>query len=314
MTAINFPDSPSIGQTFQDPTNTVWQYTVDGWVVLARWTPIWFSSGWRFILTFDGASDERLTLGTQKGGYAQFFGRAHATNPGEFELVAGDANAPVFSTLRGTVAGALTWTPASGSPRTVWHSGNQGGGSGLDADTVDGEHAAAIVTEPRVKAALAGTADLADTNVLALKQNCDITADGGGAGTIYSTSVKNSTTAAAANMVIDATGAFIQRSTSSRRYKKNIRSAKFGLREVLKLRPVTYQGRGKLDGDKVHAGLIAEEVFEAGLHEFVTMKDGRPESLAYGHMVALLAKAMQEQQAMIDELKRQLGELGARGA
>lgn len=189
---------------------------------------------------------------------------------------------------------------------TIWHSGNDGTGSGLDADTVDGEHASAIVTEARIKSALANTADLADTNVLALKQNCDITADGGGAGTLYSSSIKASTTVAAANMVIDATGGFMQRSTSSRRYKKNIRSLKHGLREVMLLRPVTYQGRRKLDGDTVHGGLIAEEVFEAGLTEFVTMRDGRPEALEYGHMVALLVKAMQEQQAQIDALQKAL--------
>ncbi|MGB2121631.1 MAG: hypothetical protein ACPH17_08400, partial [Candidatus Poseidoniaceae archaeon] len=32
------------------------------------------------------------------------------------------------------------------SGNTVWHAGNDGSGSGLDADTVDGQHASAFAT------------------------------------------------------------------------------------------------------------------------------------------------------------------------
>lgn len=173
---------------------------------------------------------------------------------------------------------------------------------------------AEVVTEAAIKSALANSADLQDTSELLLKQNCNIRASGGGAGTLYSTDIRDSTTAAAANMYIDPTGGFMQRSTSSRRYKKNIRPAKFGLVEVMKLRPVTYQGKSKRDGDKVHGGLIAEEVHAAGLPEFVVYRDGAPESLAYGNMVALLVKAVQEQQALIVSLQGQIDELRKRPA
>jgi hypothetical protein len=106
------------------------------------------------------------------------------------------------------------------------------------------------------------------------------------------TSPYNNTTANAANMVVSVTGD-LQRSTSSLRYKTDIQTAEHGLVEVLKLRSVTY--KGKNDGDKVLGGLIAEEVHEAGLTEFVVYDaEGRPDALHYGNMVALLVKAVQE--------------------
>jgi hypothetical protein len=111
----------------------------------------------------------------------------------------------------------------------------------------------------------------------------------------------SNTTASAANVYIDANG-FLYRSTSSLKYKTDVQDATHGLAEVMQLRPVTY--KGKNDGDKVFGGLIAEEVHAAGLTEFVQYaEDGSPDALAYGNMVSLLTKAIQEQQAMIQELK-----------
>lgn len=108
----------------------------------------------------------------------------------------------------------------------------------------------------------------------------------------------NNTTASAANTFVGAGGA-LQRSTSSLKYKTNVQDATHGLNELLTLRPVTYEG--KTDGDKVFGGLIAEEVHEAGLTEFVQYaEDGSPDALAYGNMVSLCIKAIQEMKAIID--------------
>ena len=72
------------------------------------------------------------------------------------------------------------------------------------------------------------------------------------------------------------------------------------------LRPVTYKHVN--DGDKVHGGLIAEEVHEAGLTQFVNYDvEGRPDSLAYGNMVSLLVKAVQELTARVAELEAKNG-------
>ena len=115
-----------------------------------------------------------------------------------------------------------------------------------------------------------------------------------------SASPYNNTTASAANMFVSSAG-ILQRSTSSLKYKTNVQDATHGLTELLTLRSVTYEG--KTDGDKVFGGLIAEEVHEAGLTEFVQYaEDGSPDALNYGNMVSLCIKAIQQQQALIQTL------------
>ena len=76
----------------------------------------------------------------------------------------------------------------------------------------------------------------------------------------------NNTTGNGANIFIASDGQFL-RSTSSQRYKNTINDATHGLTELLTLRPVTYKGNN--DGDITFGGLIAEEVHDAGLTEFV---------------------------------------------
>ena len=70
----------------------------------------------------------------------------------------------------------------------------------------------------------------------------------------------------------------------------------------MQLRSVTY--KGKTDGDTIFGGLIAEEVHAAGLNEFVQYaEDGSPDSLAYGNMVSLAFKAIQELKLEFDAYK-----------
>jgi hypothetical protein len=123
-------------------------------------------------------------------------------------------------------------------------------------------------------------------------------------------SITAATTASAANVFIvgttsgTVTGA-LQRSTSSRRYKTNIIDYDKGIEKLKLLRPVYYNGIN--DGDTQFAGLIAEEVHDAGLSEFVQYnEENLPESLAYTHMTSLLIKTIQEQQQIIESLKTRL--------
>jgi len=126
---------------------------------------------------------------------------------------------------------------------------------------------------------------------------------------IQSLGVYNNTTGTGANLVVDSGGGFA-RSTSSLRYKNTVNDATHGLTELLALRPVTYKGNN--DGDTVFGGLIAEEVHDAGLTEFVTYnEDGEPDALAYGNMVSLCIKAIQEQQATITALEARIAALEA---
>jgi hypothetical protein len=120
----------------------------------------------------------------------------------------------------------------------------------------------------------------------------------------------NYTTGSAANAFLNSSGE-LQRSTSSLRYKTNVQEATHGLAEVLALRAVTYKGIN--DGDKVFGGLIAEEVHDSGLTEFVAYdEEGRPDALHYGNMVSVLVAAIQEQQALITSLTARIAALEAK--
>ncbi len=119
------------------------------------------------------------------------------------------------------------------------------------------------------------------------------------AGALLSPTVYSLTTGSAANVFVGSNG-HIHRSTSSLKYKRDVQDATHGLAVVLTLRPVTYKGKAASDGETVFGGLIAEEVHAAGLTEFVQYADdGSPDALAYGNMVSLCIKAIQEQQAII---------------
>jgi hypothetical protein len=127
-------------------------------------------------------------------------------------------------------------------------------------------------------------------------------------GNFRSPTTYGNTTATAANMVMANSTGILQRSTSSIRYKNSVEDASYGLNEVMQLRPVTYKGNN--DGDKIFGGFIAEEIHDLGLTHFVQYDEqNRPDALAYGNMVSLLTKAIQEQQVVIEDLKTRLGNM-----
>jgi hypothetical protein len=117
----------------------------------------------------------------------------------------------------------------------------------------------------------------------------------------------NLTTGSGANVHVDSSGSLL-RSTSSLKYKSNIQDSNHGLLEVLKLRSVTYTAQNS--GETVFGGLIAEEVHDAGLSEFVLYNnDCEPDALHYGNMVALAFKAIQELNAKVEALQARVEEL-----
>lgn len=141
---------------------------------------------------------------------------------------------------------------------------------------------------------------------ITLGTNCAVEVS---SGALRSNSIYNFTTGAAANVAIDVNG-YLQRSTSSLKYKKDVQDSIHGLDSLLQLRTVTYKSKNPNDNDKVFGGLIAEEVHAIGLEEFVQYAaDGSPDALAYGNMVALCIKAIQELSAKVDAQAAQLARL-----
>jgi hypothetical protein len=111
------------------------------------------------------------------------------------------------------------------------------------------------------------------------------------------------TTASAANAVVDngSTPANeLLRSTSSLRYKTDVRDLSSEWRRVVKaLRPITYRSTASADDPSLHwYGLIAEEVsdIDPRLVSYVKDATGKkiPESVQYERLVVLLLKAVQE--------------------
>jgi len=134
----------------------------------------------------------------------------------------------------------------------------------------------------------------------------------GSTGRVYIPNAYTETTGNSANLFVDTDGRLI-RATSSLKYKQNVQDATHGLTDLLKLRSVTYQGKSESDADKTFGGLIAEEVHDAGLTEFVQYaEDGSPDALAYGNMVALCVKSIQELKAINDTQAETINALTAR--
>lgn len=106
------------------------------------------------------------------------------------------------------------------------------------------------------------------------------------------------------------TAAGVWTNASDRRLKTNISTTKYGLDAVMQLRPVDYDMK---KGGEQQVGFIAQEVQNI-IPEVVSGKEGDLEkgetlAVAYGQMVAVLTKAIQEQQTQIEELKKQNGQL-----
>jgi len=96
------------------------------------------------------------------------------------------------------------------------------------------------------------------------------------------------------------TGAVVE-TASSRRFKRDIEDYDKGLETLMQLRPVSFKF---LEEERVNAGLIAEEVADLGLEEFVIREeDGTPRSIPYENLTALLVKAIQDLKAEVDALK-----------
>lgn len=89
----------------------------------------------------------------------------------------------------------------------------------------------------------------------------------------------------------------IQRCGSARKLKENITDLSTGLDTVNRLRPVSFTWKANGNGD---IGFIAEEVAAQQPVLAIYNEQGEPDGVKYSNMSAVLVKAVQEQQALID--------------
>jgi len=97
--------------------------------------------------------------------------------------------------------------------------------------------------------------------------------------------------------------------TSDIRLKKNIEPLSYGLKEVMKLQPVSYDWKDNSGQHKI--GLIAQEVKK--IIPQVVIGDETKENLGmnYAELVPVLINSVKELQAQIDEMKKTISELKA---
>ena len=132
-------------------------------------------------------------------------------------------------------------------------------------------------------------------------------------GRTFIPSAYNETTSGSVNLRVLSDGQ-LKRSTSSIKYKKDITDATWGLTEVLKLKPKTFKNNatGEDADDKIYGGFTAEDIHDLGLTEFVDYNEkNEPDALAYGNMVALMAKAIQDLNGKVGILETEVAALKA---
>jgi len=103
--------------------------------------------------------------------------------------------------------------------------------------------------------------------------------------------------------------------TSLKKYKEDVSSLNLGLKEIMKLKPVKFTWTKELGGQE-SMGFIAEEVEKISplLAQYTLSPDKKSEKLSgvnYNLLSTVLTKAMQEQQAQIEEMQQSLCSLGA---
>ena len=102
----------------------------------------------------------------------------------------------------------------------------------------------------------------------------------------------------------------LYRAVSSIKYKTDVKDYDKGLAELLTLRSVYY--KDKTNPSAQYAGLIAEEVLEAGMPEFIQYAaDNTPDGLSYGHMMSLAVNSIKELNAKVEALEARIAALEA---
>lgn len=93
--------------------------------------------------------------------------------------------------------------------------------------------------------------------------------------------------------------------TSDALLKKNISNCPYGLKEIMKIESVIYQWRADEPGSPYHIGVIAQQVQPLIPEAVIDPGNGEALSMKYAELTPVLIKAVQEQQEVIGELKKQ---------
>lgn len=251
-------------------------------------------------------------VAVRKGGNASIDMTSEGVSTATFTMQ-GDNNfvyyregVPIFG--HPSVSSPFTFNiPLFVSGNRVWHGGNDGAGSGCDADTVDGKHAsdflpsnnptvtsfdASIRLQTTARNAAARLVMQSDGN-LVLYTNRD-----NNDAAIWS--IFSQTGPFQVNVPINCSGNIT--ANSDIRLKSNIRRLTDASEIVSRLSGYRFDMYGK-----PHVGVIANEVQEV-LPELVSVGEDEAQTLsvAYGNLTAVLIEAVKDLQAEVAQLKEQI--------
>lgn len=252
--------------------------------------------------TFNVGSDAKLTVTPGASNVtASLLGDSGSGGDATLNVTAYGASNVATIAVAGS-SGATGTITVDGS--TVWHAGNDGSGSSLDADLLDGYHESSFA-KLADNETVSGTWDFTNT----------ITAPGmeHGSGTMLfentaaSAEMHWKVNSAAGNqtlmrwkfdttdrMVLDSDGDMTCNSvteTSDLRLKENVEDLGMGLATLCALRPVTYN-RIDIDSDERFVGLIAQEVQKAFP---MAVKEGEEYlGVRYTKLIPLIISAIKE--------------------
>ena len=212
------------------------------------------------------------------------------------------------------------------SGNLMWHAANDGAGSGLDADLLDGLHASSFARTTATASINMQNFSITNLNDLSFNDpgvQEGIKWNGGSLWQIYE-SPNNQTNAAGNLQFTSGSGNGTIRMTldtssnltvtgdvvafSDEKLKDNIKVIENPIEKVKQIRGVTFT-RNDLEDERKHTGVIAQEV-EKVLPEVVLHdKDTDIKTVAYGNMVGLLVEAIKEQQETINKLTDRINDL-----
>jgi hypothetical protein len=125
----------------------------------------------------------------------------------------------------------------------------------------------------------------------------------------YITSIFGQTSASGASVLINADGK-LGTITSSRRFKEDIKPMDKASEALLALKPVTFRYKKEIDpAGTSQFGLVAEEVEKIDSDLVVRDKEGKPYSVRYDQVNAMLLNEFLKEHQTVQELKREVAAL-----
>jgi len=214
----------------------------------------------------------------------------------------------------------------------VWNAGNDGSGSGLDADTLDGVQGSSFLRSDTADTASGDITFSGGTGAITITGGSDIrsatgantwTGEQHGKMQYHNDSwyiqyhsgfnIRNST--GNNRVYVDSSGNLTAHGNitafSDIKLKKDIVTIENALDKINAMRGVYYT---EIETDRARTGVIAQEVEKVLPEVVLEIEDCNPETgetdttkaVDYGNMVGLLIEAIKEQQQQIDELKAKL--------